>query len=158
MRRATLTESTSGWLARARHATVRSPLSAASITSSSQPLTGGTGLPFAITSAAKDPNVAAAYIDFLTNADAMKVLAETGNVPVNDTASFAQAAGGVVGNVMTAFQAVTTDGEVLPYLDYATPTFDQVLGDALQQLLDAKTTPQAFLDTLEAAYTEFTAA
>lgn len=120
--------------------------------------TGGTGLPFAITSAAKDPNVAAAYIDFLTNADAMKVLAETGNVPVNDTADFAAEAGGVTGNVMTAFQDLTTTGEVLPYLDYATPTFDQVLGDALQQLLDGQVEPQTFLDTLEAAYREFTQA
>ncbi|WP_172192348.1 ABC transporter substrate-binding protein [Actinomyces faecalis] len=119
--------------------------------------TGGTGLPFAITSAARNPNVAAAYIDFITNADAMKVLADTGNVPINDTASFAADAGGVVGEVMTAFQDLTTSGEVLPYLDYATPTFDQVLGDALQQLLDGQTEPEAFLDTLEAAYTEFTA-
>ena len=118
--------------------------------------TGGTGLPFAMTSAAKDPNVAAAYIDFITNADAMKVLAETGNVPVNDTASFAADETGVVADVMNAFDEVTTQGNVLPYLDYATPTFDQVLGDALQGLLDSKSTPQEFIDTLETAYTDFT--
>lgn len=120
--------------------------------------TGGTGLPFAITSAAKDPNVAAAYIDFITNADAMKVLAETGNVPVNDTASFTTDATSVVNDVMNAFEEVTTEGEVLPYLDYATPTFDQVMGDALQTLLDGRSTPQEFLDTLEASYTQFTGA
>ena len=120
--------------------------------------TGGTGLPFAITSAAKDPNVAAAYIDFITNADAMKVLAETGNVPVNDTASFTTDATSVVNDVMNAFEEVTTEGEVLPYLDYATPTFDQVMGDALQTLLDGRSTPQEFLDTLEASYTKFTGA
>lgn len=118
--------------------------------------TGGTGLPFAVTSAAKDKNVAAAYIDFITNADAMKVLAETGNVPVNGTASFASGQTGVVADVMNAFDEVTTKGNVLPYLDYATPTFDQVLGDALQSLLDSKTTPQKFVDTLQTAYSEFT--
>ena len=120
--------------------------------------TGGTGLPFAITSAAKNPNAAAAYIDFITNADAMRVLAETGNVPVNDTAALAGQAGGVVADVMTAFQEITTSGQILPYLDYATPTFDQVLSDHLQQLLDGQIQPQAFLDALEAAYTEFTGA
>ena len=118
--------------------------------------TGGTGLPFAMTSAAKDPNVAAAYIDFITNADAMKILADTGNVPVNDTATFAANETGVVADVMNGFDEVTTQGNVLPYLDYATPTFDQVLGDALQGLLDSKSTPQEFVDTLETAYTEFT--
>lgn len=118
--------------------------------------TGGTGLPFAMTSAAKDKNVAAAYIDFITNADAMKVLADTGNVPVNDTATYAKEQTGVVADVMNVFDEVTTQGNVLPYLDYATPTFDQVLGDALQSLLDSKTTPQQFVDTLETAYTDFT--
>lgn len=118
--------------------------------------TGGTGLPFAMTSAAKDRNVAAAYIDFITNADAMKVLADTGNVPVNNTATYAKDQSGVVADVMNAFDEVTTQGNVLPYLDYATPTFDQVLGDALQGLLDSKSTPQEFVDTLETAYTEFT--
>jgi len=118
--------------------------------------TGGTGLPFAITSAAKEPNIAAAYIDFITNADAMQVLADTGNVPVNDTAAFATDTTSVTNDVMTAFDTLTTTGDVLPYLDYATPTFDQVLGDALQELLDGKSTPQEFLDVLESAYTEFT--
>lgn len=109
-----------------------------------------------MTSAAKDRNVAAAYIDFITNADAMKVLADTGNVPVNNTATYAKDQSGVVADVMNAFDEVTTQGNVLPYLDYATPTFDQVLGDALQGLLDSKSTPQEFVDTLETAYTEFT--
>ncbi|WP_285297725.1 type 2 periplasmic-binding domain-containing protein [Actinomyces israelii] len=117
--------------------------------------TGGTGLPFAITSAAKDPNVAAAYISFITSAEAMQVLADTGNVPVNGTAGFATAEDSVTNDVMRAFSELTTDGEILPYLDYATPTFDQVLGDALQGLLDARTRPQEFTDALQAAYTEF---
>ncbi len=117
---------------------------------------GGTSLPFAVTSASKNPNVAAAYIDFITNADAMKVLADTGNVPVNDTAKYAADQKGVVADVMNAFDTVSTTGNILPYLDYATPTFDQVAGDAVQGLLDQKLSPQEFLDTLEQAYTEFT--
>ena len=118
--------------------------------------TGGTGLPFAITSAAKDPNVAAAYISFITGAEAMQILADTGNVPVNGAAGFTTAEESVTNDVMRAFSEVTTDGEVLPYLDYATPTFDQVLGDALQSLLDGRTTPQELIDALQAAYAEFT--
>ena len=38
-------------------------------------------LPCAITSAAKNPDVAAAYIDFLTDANAAKVLVDTDNLP-----------------------------------------------------------------------------
>ena len=42
---------------------------------------GGESLPYAITSAAKNPDVAAAYIDFLTDANAAKVLVDTDNLP-----------------------------------------------------------------------------
>jgi raffinose/stachyose/melibiose transport system substrate-binding protein len=118
--------------------------------------TGGTGLPFAMTSAAEDQNVAAAYIDFLTSDDAMKVLADTGNVPVNKTADFADGQDGVVADVMKTFTEVSTKGDLLPYLDYATPTFDQVAGDAVQGLLDKKLTPEKFNNKLEKAYKEFT--
>src|SRR4051794_4195319 len=42
---------------------------------------GGESLPWSITSKSKHPDVAAAYIDFLTNADAAKVLVDTNNLP-----------------------------------------------------------------------------
>lgn len=117
---------------------------------------GGTSLPFAITSASDNPDVAAAYIDFITSEDAMKVLADTGNVPINDTATYAGDQKGVVADVMNAFDTVSTEGNILPYLDYATPTFDEAAGDATQGLLDNKLTPDEYLDQLEKAYTEFT--
>ena len=116
---------------------------------------GGTSLPFAITSASEEPDVAAAYIDFITSDEAMGILADTGNVPVNDTATYAADQEGVVADVMTAFEAISTEGNILPYLDYATPTFDQDAGDAVQSLLDQKVDPDQFLETLEGAYTDF---
>ncbi|EPD31368.1 hypothetical protein HMPREF9238_01139 [Gleimia europaea ACS-120-V-Col10b] len=117
--------------------------------------TGGTGLPFVITSSAKDANVAAAYIDFITSDEAMQVLADTGNVPVNNAAKYAGGTKGVVADVLNVFTTVSEQGEILPYLDYATPTFDQTLGDALQQLMAGTITPEAFLDALEADYSGF---
>ncbi|MBM9433786.1 extracellular solute-binding protein [Flaviflexus sp. JY899] len=116
--------------------------------------TGGTGLPFAITSAAEDMNVAAAYIHFITSDEAMAVLAETGNAPVLNASDFAGDADQVVGDVMTAFDTLVSDGNIVPYLDWATPTMDQVMGDALQNLIAGNSTPEDFVATLEAAYTE----
>lgn len=114
--------------------------------------TGGTGLPFAITSASQNPDVAAAYLDFITSDEAMKILAETGNVPVNNTADYTDAAEGVEADVFTAFTELTEAGGVLPYLDYATDTMDQVLGDALQELLDGRLDPQDFTSRLQGTY------
>jgi len=116
--------------------------------------TGGTSLPFTITSASKNPDAAAAYINFITSDDAMKVIAETGNLPVLDSAKLAPASGGGK-DVYAAYELVTTKGNLLPYLDYATPTFSDTLGAALQDLIAEKQTPEQFTQTLQADYGAF---
>ena len=59
-------------------------------------------------------------------------------------------------DVFTAFGTVTGKDGLVPYLDYATPTFADTLGAALQDLLAEKATPQEFLATLEKDYKTFT--
>lgn len=118
--------------------------------------TGGTGLPFTITSAADNTDVAAAYLDFITSDDAMEILAETGNLPVNRTAELAPSSG-VMADVHTVFGDVTGEGSLLPYLDYATPTFADTMGQSLQDLLAGQVTPEQFTEALEADYAEFVA-
>ena len=78
--------------------------------------TGGTSLPFTITSASKNPDAAAAYINFLTSDDAMKVIAKTGNLPVLNSAKLAPTSGAGK-DVYAAYGLVTTKGNLLPYLD-----------------------------------------
>jgi raffinose/stachyose/melibiose transport system substrate-binding protein len=116
--------------------------------------TGGTGLPFAITSASDAPDAAAAYLDFITSPDAMKVLTETGNLPVVDTAAQAPPAG-LSQDVFAAFATVADGGQLLPYLDYATPTMGDTMGAALQDLLAGSQPPDATLSTVEADYAAF---
>ena len=119
--------------------------------------TGGTGLPFAITSKSAQPDAAAAYLDFITNADAMKVLTATGNLPVVATAAQLPP-DRVSGDLFTAFSAAANgEGKLLPYLDYATPTMSDTIGAALQDLLGGAKTPQQFLDTVQADYAAFVA-
>ncbi|HYH30652.1 MAG TPA: extracellular solute-binding protein [Pseudonocardia sp.] len=116
--------------------------------------TGGTGLPFAITSGSDAPDAAAAYLDFITNADAMRVLTETGNLPVVDTAAQTPPPG-LSQDVFAAFATVKDNGELLPYLDYATPTMADTMGAALQDLIAGEQPPEAFLATVEADYAAF---
>lgn len=116
--------------------------------------TGGTGLPFTVTSASKHPDAAAAYINFITSDDAMQILADTGNVPVLDTAKYAPESG-LNKEVFEVFGDVTTNGELLPYLDYATPDFSDTLGAALQNLIAGKSDPAAFTKTLQDDYGAF---
>ncbi|GAA5151066.1 extracellular solute-binding protein [Pseudonocardia eucalypti] len=117
--------------------------------------TGGTGLPFAITAGSKQPDAAAAYLDFVTNPDAMKVLTETGNLPVVNTAAQTPPAG-LSHDVFAAFAQVTApNAALLPYLDYATPTMSDTMGAALQDLLGGARTPEQFLDAVQADYSAF---
>ncbi|MEO6020126.1 MAG: extracellular solute-binding protein [Knoellia sp.] len=118
--------------------------------------TGGTGLPFAITQKSKNKDAAAAYINFLTTADAMKVLAENGNLPVVETAQ-QKAPDALATDIFTAFGAVSEDNGLLPYLDWATPTMGDTVGATLQDLLAKKVTPQKALEALQKDYGDFTA-
>lgn len=59
--------------------------------------------------------------------------------------------------MFTVFGDVTGDGSLLPYLDYATPTFGDTMGQALQDLLAGQATPEQFTEALEADYSEFVA-
>jgi raffinose/stachyose/melibiose transport system substrate-binding protein len=118
--------------------------------------TGGTSLPFSITSGSAHPDAAALFIDFITNDHAMEVLAETGNLPILRTAELAPAQG-VWADVYAAFQDVSDNGYLLPYLDWATPTFgDEVLKPGLQDLMAGQTTPAEFCAALQADYAAFT--
>jgi len=117
--------------------------------------TGGSGLPFAITQKAKNKDAAAAYIDFITSPEAMKVLAENGNLPVVETAE-QKAPDALATDVFTAFGAVSENDGLVPYLDWATPTMGDTLGATLQDLLAKKVTPDKALETLQKDYGDFT--
>lgn len=117
--------------------------------------TGGTGLPFAITAQSPNQVAAAAYLDFITSDDAMAVLADTGNMPVNRTAELAPGSG-VNAEIFEAFGTVSETGSLLPYLDWATPTMGDTLGAGLQDLIGGQATPEEFLEGLEADYSAFT--
>jgi raffinose/stachyose/melibiose transport system substrate-binding protein len=115
---------------------------------------GGEGLPFAITQKSENPDVAAAYIDFITNSDAAKVLAETGNLPampVDETAI----PEGLPAEVFTAWRELNDADGLIPYLDYTTPTFFDEISAAIQELLAGRDDPAQFTSGVESTFREF---
>jgi raffinose/stachyose/melibiose transport system substrate-binding protein len=115
---------------------------------------GGESLPFAITSKSENPDVAAAYIDFLTNADAARVLVETGNLPAMNGAPEPQ--GAAAADVFAAWRELSEQDGMVPYLDYATPTFYDDITAAVQRLLAGRAVPAAFTEELQGDYEKFT--
>jgi raffinose/stachyose/melibiose transport system substrate-binding protein len=104
---------------------------------------GGESLPFTITSKSAHPDVAAAYIDFLTDQNATSVLAQTDNLPAMKYDAPAPT-GALTKDVFAAWNALGDADGLIPYADYTTPTFGDDLGGAIQQMLAGKDAPAAF--------------
>lgn len=118
-------------------------------------VTGGTGLPFSITDASKHADVGAAYIDFITSSKAMSEIASEGNLPVVDTDS--ADVSGVQAEVFDAWSTAGDEDALVPYLDYATPDFYDLLTAQVQKLSSGSEAPTDFLGTLQEEYSTFTA-
>jgi raffinose/stachyose/melibiose transport system substrate-binding protein len=115
---------------------------------------GGESLPWAITAKSKQADVAAAYIDFLTNAKAADVQVETDNLPA--MAANAQPSTPVGKDIFAAWKQLSDSDGLTPYMDYATPTFFDDFGGAVQKLLAGKVKPDAFTKGVEGDYSKFT--
>ncbi|NDL56676.1 extracellular solute-binding protein [Phytoactinopolyspora mesophila] len=115
-------------------------------------VTGGISIPFAIPANSANKEAAAAYIDFITNADAMTTVAEAGNLPVVDADQ--QEASGLQAEVFEAWGQAGAEDLLVPYLDYATPTFFDTITAAIQDLLGGQRDPEDFLNHLETEYLE----
>jgi raffinose/stachyose/melibiose transport system substrate-binding protein len=116
---------------------------------------GGESLPWAITAKSKHADVAAAYLDFLTNAEAADVQVETQNLPAMAGASVRSKAPAVQ-DIFTAWKDLGDSDGLTPYMDYATPTFYDDFSGAVQKLLAGKTSPGAFTKSVQEDYAKFT--
>lgn len=114
---------------------------------------GATGLPFAITSASSNPDVAAAYLDFITSTDAMTRFTDAGGLPVYGLG--AQQPSGTQADMFTAWSTVVGEDALTPYLDWSTPDAAELLPQQVQELTGGDTTPQEFVATLQDDYQSF---
>jgi len=114
---------------------------------------GGESLPFAITARSENPDVAAAYIDFLTDANASGVLVRTGNLPAMPATDEPRGAAGQ--DVFEAWRTLTDADGLVPYLDYATPTFYDTITAGVQQLMAGRQTPSEFTEGLQGDFEKF---
>ena len=115
---------------------------------------GGESIPWAITSKSKHADVAAAYIDFITNAKAADALVETDNLPAMEATK--QPTAPVNKEIFAAWKQLNDADGLTPYMDYATPTFFDDFSGAVQRLLGGKLTPEAFTKAVQGDYAKFT--
>jgi raffinose/stachyose/melibiose transport system substrate-binding protein len=117
--------------------------------------TGGAGFPLAISAGAEHPDAAAAYIDWMTSDHAGDLLVPTGQIPLSIGATTPVQEGTVLADVVNSASAVSDANGMVPYLDWATPTFYSTTTAAIQELMAMRITPQEFVTKIQADYSDF---
>lgn len=119
--------------------------------------TGGQGLAWSIGAKTEHPDVAAAYLDFVTNAQAAELLMTTGALSTVLPENYQPKAGTLAADIAEQYRAVQAANGVVPYLDYATTTFFDTLTAGAQDLIAGQSTPEQFLQKLQADQDAFLA-
>lgn len=117
--------------------------------------TGGAGFPLSISAGTEHPDAAAAYIDWMTSDHAAELLLPTGVIPLSIGATPAVQEGTLLADVVGAAATVGDANGMVPYLDWATPTFYDTTTAAIQELMAMRITPQEFVTRIQADYSDF---
>jgi raffinose/stachyose/melibiose transport system substrate-binding protein len=118
--------------------------------------TGGAGFPLAISAGSEHADAAAAYIDWMNSDHASELLVQAGEIPLHTgTSSSPIEPGTVLADVVDAATAVSEANGVVPYEDWATPTFYDSLTAAIQELMGMQITPQQFVSNVQKDYSDF---
>lgn len=111
------------------------------------------GLAWAIPAKAKNRELDAEYINFISSAPAAKLFLAAGDVPA--IVQMGKVPAGVTGDAVTGWRKLNQANSMAGYMDWSTPTFYDTITAAIQNLLGEKVTPQGFAKTLDADYLKF---
>ncbi|MEV0490503.1 extracellular solute-binding protein [Streptomyces atratus] len=118
--------------------------------------TGGQGLAWSISSRSKHPEVAAAYLGFITSTHAADVMTEHGVLPALPGRAAARIdPESSEGQMIAGWRRLTAGDGLVPYLDYATPSFYDTTSKALQDLIAGHSDPEKFAASLQKDYGSF---
>ncbi len=110
---------------------------------------GGVGLAYGVRATSANPDVAAAYIDFITGSDAAAVLLENGFLPAAEVDTDVVAEGTLTADVVAAWNTISQGNAVGHYWDWTIPD----MAPYIQELIAGVITPEDFIATVEADYT-----
>ncbi|QKW17755.1 extracellular solute-binding protein [Kitasatospora sp. NA04385] len=118
--------------------------------SADAPSTGvGTSLAYAIPSKAKHPDLAAAFLDFMTTPEAAAIEFGSGYMPVAQAETVKTPDNSILKDYAAAWAAVAKSDGLVPYFNNSTPTMNDTLTSQGQQLVAGKTSPADYLKALQ---------
>jgi raffinose/stachyose/melibiose transport system substrate-binding protein len=117
---------------------------------------GGVGVPFAIRKTTEHADLAAEYLNWMISPRAAELWAQAGMVPAMSLPEDSQVdTDNLFGETLLAWQTINKNNAVGHYIDWATPTFYDILVSELQKLLGGVTTPADMTAAVEVDYSAY---
>src|SRR6185295_20064478 len=102
---------------------------------------GSASVPIHVSSKSKNPDLAAAYIDFITGPTAGQALVDTQQVPAA-TDGTAQPGDPLGQEVKDGWDKLVKEGGLTLYPDWSSPTMLETMGQSFQELLAGRISPE----------------
>lgn len=114
------------------------------------PMTSGSSVSYTVSSATEHPDVAAAFLDYLSSPEAAQIQLDTGFMPVDTEASTGE--GGVLEEINSVYGTAAEQDGIVPFPDFATPGMIDQLTPGVQGLIAGSTDGETFLSDLQAEW------
>jgi raffinose/stachyose/melibiose transport system substrate-binding protein len=115
---------------------------------------GSTSFPMHISAKTKQPDLAAAYIDWITGPSAGQELVDTQQVPAATDAT-AEPADALGQEVKAGWDQLVEDGGLTLYPDWSSPTMLQTMGQSFQEMLVGRASPQDVIKRMQDDWEEY---
>ncbi len=120
------------------------------------PQIGGMATPIGISIYSPHPDLAAEYLDFLIASDkTVELQLELNVLPARVPVPLEGIPKGLYHDILTAWNETNRVGRVGHFLDWATPTMWDTIGDAGRDLMLLRISPEEFVEKIEADYRAF---
>jgi raffinose/stachyose/melibiose transport system substrate-binding protein len=119
-------------------------------------VTGGPGEGWSIPTRSPNPNAGAAFINALLSPTVQNALLKNGDIPVvTPSAKTLATASPLLRSAAVGWGTSVHSGNLVPYLDYATPNFLNQEMAGIQELQAGKTSGSALMKSLQSDYTSY---
>jgi len=115
---------------------------------------GSASVPIHISAKTKQPDLAAAYLDYITGPDAGQSFVDNQLVPAA-TDTTAEPGDPLGKDVKAGWDQLVADGGLTLYPDWSSPTMLQTMGQTFQEMLAGRTSPQDVIDRTQKDWEEY---
>jgi raffinose/stachyose/melibiose transport system substrate-binding protein len=117
--------------------------------------TGSVSLPIHISAKTKNEATAADFLNYITSEEAANVILSHGDLPARPLESPQVDPNSSIASIVAAWRTTSQSPNLVPYMDWPTPTMFDTLMGGTQSLMAGQVTPQQFTKTVQADWAKY---